>query len=71
MVCDDWMFGRFCLLFCNDQYDFVKDLFILVWVCGVSGIWLLLFDWFDCVGNNYEICLYNVYFYVVLNNVLK
>ena len=52
MACDDWMFGRFCSPFCNDQYDFAELLVAAVWACGASGIWFPLVDWPDCSGSN-------------------
>lgn len=52
MTCDDWMFGRFCSPFCNDQYDFAIDLPTSVWACGASGVWLPPIGWSDCAGSN-------------------
>ena len=62
MACDDWMFGRFCSPFCNDQYDFAEDLSTSVWACGASGVWLPPVDWPDCAGNNHETRLCPTFF---------
>ncbi|XP_030846782.1 fibropellin-1-like [Strongylocentrotus purpuratus] len=43
LVCDAWVYGRFCTMFCNQNYDIPRqsaaneppDLY----VCGTSGLW--------------------------------
>ncbi len=61
MACDDWMLGRFCSPFCNDQYDFPEVLATAVWACGASGVWLPPGDWPDCAGSKQGSRLHNVW----------
>ncbi|KAI8506502.1 hypothetical protein Bbelb_159290, partial [Branchiostoma belcheri] len=43
LACDKWLFGKFCTMLCNDQYDIPPNVDDLVkdslWVCGKSGNW--------------------------------
>ena len=53
-ACDDWMFGRFCLPFCNNRTDFSESFpEKQMWVCGTDGIWKPTNYLPDCTSTNY------------------
>ncbi|XP_041479272.1 sushi, von Willebrand factor type A, EGF and pentraxin domain-containing protein 1-like [Lytechinus variegatus] len=43
LACDTWEFGRFCSMFCNQNYDIPRQSSSVeppnLYVCGTSGIW--------------------------------
>ncbi|XP_022803614.1 uncharacterized protein LOC111340956 [Stylophora pistillata] len=49
-ACDDWMFGRICVPFCNIRYDFSDPVWkeVSPWTCGSSGTWFPVKRWPDC-----------------------
>ncbi|XP_035676272.1 sushi, von Willebrand factor type A, EGF and pentraxin domain-containing protein 1-like [Branchiostoma floridae] len=54
LACDAWLYGDFCTMLCNDEYDIpagarddIKD---SLWVCGDSGNWENDIDPPHCTG---------------------
>ncbi|XP_067018332.1 uncharacterized protein [Acropora muricata] len=53
-ACDAWMFGRFCLPFCNNNSDFAQPILSnSMWVCGASGVWWPSNRFPDCTKVNH------------------
>ncbi|XP_071786151.1 uncharacterized protein [Asterias amurensis] len=47
-ACDEWAYGHFCSMFCNENYDVSRDLDTSVFLCGLSGRWTPLPKFPDC-----------------------
>ena len=50
MACDDWILGRFCSPFCNNEWTFSPKILEKVWICGLKGTWAPSSRFPDCIG---------------------